>query len=461
MVKSLEEASARLAERHEKVRLEIKRKFPDFFAVRFPEPTPLDRSALKPAEFALAYEVTDTGVLIYLTKGTEMVEGLFNPVAKRDLDRLVRSYREPLEHVEKIEDLGSFDFKPGKRLFDLLVKDVLPHLKPGTAVIVVPDGALAVLPFEMLPSNEGGRIDSDRDVPAPVGVEFFGDRYVLSYWQSLTALTLARNRTKSPASADKMLVVANPVTGTPARRPPPTEEIGGDRKREIDLIMQGGSSADGKGTSGAVELKLLSPSTFAKLSEAFGPLEETRRLAEDLKKRLGEGKADVFSGKDATMEVFRRKVIPHIGTYTNVLFATHGYFGSDFLPEVEEPILLFSLIPERADNLLRMSEVMELDMNAGIVTLLACRSGMGHEISGEGTMGMGRAFQYAGAKSVLMSLWSVDQNASVQLAEVFLDRLGEGKGKLEALQMAREEVRKAGFSHPFFWASFILVGEID
>ena len=74
---------------------------------------------------------------------------------------------------------------------------------------------------------------------------------------------------------------------------------------------------------------------------------------------------------------------------------------------------------------------------------------------------MGRAFQYAGAKSVLMSLWSVEESSSVDLVEGFFRHIKEGKNKLEALKLARDEIRKAGYDHPFFWASFILVGEVN
>jgi CHAT domain-containing protein len=76
-------------------------------------------------------------------------------------------------------------------------------------------------------------------------------------------------------------------------------------------------------------------------------------------------------------------------------------------------------------------------------------------------MGMGRAFQYAGAKSVLMSLWSVEESSSVDLVEGFFRNIKEGKNKLEALKLARDEIRKQGYDHPFFWASFILVGEVN
>ena len=72
-----------------------------------------------------------------------------------------------------------------------------------------------------------------------------------------------------------------------------------------------------------------------------------------------------------------------------------------------------------------------------------------------------RGLRPTGAKSVLMSLWNVAESSSVDLVTSFFKHLREGKNKLEALKLARDEIRKAGYDHPFFWAPFILVGEVD
>jgi CHAT domain-containing protein len=81
--------------------------------------------------------------------------------------------------------------------------------------------------------------------------------------------------------------------------------------------------------------------------------------------------------------------------------------------------------------------------------------------SGEGTVGMGRAFQYAGAKSVLVSLWTETERSSVMLMESFFKHLRDGKNKLDPLRLAKEEIRKEGYDHPFYLAPFILVGEMN
>ena len=188
------------------------------------------------------------------------------------------------------------------------------------------------------------------------------------------------------------------------------------------------------------------------LQDYLAAIEYARSL-----KEIDPGRTDEYSGLKADKPVLFKRPLDKYGS---MVFATHGYFGKD-LPGIQEPVLVLTLVgqPEGKDGFLRMSEVMGLKMNADIVALTACQTGLGRRITGEGTMGMGRAFQYAGAKSVLMSLWSVAEASSVKLVESFFKHVKEGKSKLDALRLARQEIREAGYDHPFYWAPFILVGE--
>jgi len=115
----------------------------------------------------LAYHVTDPGLIVYLTKGKNLVKAQFKPVTRKDIDALVRKFRESLE--VKPEDtpqqiankMKSFDFRSGNGLSGILLADILPSLPKGVQVILVPDDCLGVLPFEMLPLDDGGKISSD------------------------------------------------------------------------------------------------------------------------------------------------------------------------------------------------------------------------------------------------------------------------------------------------------------
>ncbi len=171
-------------------------------------------------------------------------------------------------------------------------------------------------------------------------------------------------------------------------------------------------------------------------------------------------RVDVYSGKDASLKEFNRQILPQVKEYGRLLFATHGVFR-DF-GESGGPALLLSTDPPGSYNWLTNSQIAELPLNADVAALIACDSGRGQLIPGEGLTSMGRAFQQAGSRTVLMSLWSTDEKASTTMAKLFFSKVHEGKSKLEAFQEARQELRNANegdFAHPIFWAPFIMVGE--
>jgi tetratricopeptide (TPR) repeat protein len=421
----------------------LREEYPLFAATKYPQPMALSQTELKDDEWVLSYHVTDPGIIIYLTKGKNLIKALFKPVPRKDLDELVCRFREPLEIVpgkdRVTEKLKAFDFASGKKLSELLLGDFLSELPERTPVIVVPDASLGVVPFEMLTLKEG-EIKTDRKIPYVEGAEFFGDRNPVSYFQSITALTLARTFGKQARPGERMLVMADPVyqmKDDRAQKDVTTKIASGTERRHYDLMV-----AMEESTGGSLQ---------------FSRLPLTGELAQRLS-AIFPGKVALYTGVAAGKENLLKKISPELKEYGSVVFATHGYFGKG-LPGIMEPVLILTTIPHGTDGFLRMSEVMGLHMAADVVALTACQSGLGRTVSGEGTMGMGRAFQYAGAKSVLMSLWSVSEQSSVQLVESFFRHIKEGKSKLDALNLARKEIREQGYDHPFFWASFILVGE--
>src|SRR6185369_12208084 len=96
-----------------------------------------------------------------------------------------------------------------------------------------------------------------------------------------------------------------------------------------------------------------------------------------------------------------------------------------------------------------------------LVTLSACDTGLGKEMGGEGLIGLTRAFQYAGARSVLASLWSVADDSTADLMRRFYTYLKQGKSKDEALRLAQVDLIRGpkATSHPYHWAAFQLSGD--
>ena len=100
-------------------------------------------------------------------------------------------------------------------------------------------------------------------------------------------------------------------------------------------------------------------------------------------------------------------------------------------------------------------------MNADLIVLSACQTGLGKMVRGEGMIGLTRAFMYAGASSVLVSLWSVSDVSTSKLMEKFYENLVvKNQDKAEALRRAQLSMLETErFSHPFYWAPFVLIGD--
>lgn len=140
-------------------------------------------------------------------------------------------------------------------------------------------------------------------------------------------------------------------------------------------------------------------------------------------------------------------------------FAAHGIIDEAY--PARSGIVLSAEQDSKEDGVLQTSEVMRLKLNADLVTLSACRSGLGKLLNGERVIGLTRAFLYAGADSVVMSLWNVNDVATASLMKSFYKTLQQGKSKDEALRQAKLELlrgQQRAWRHPYFWASFVLMG---
>jgi CHAT domain-containing protein len=354
----------------------------------------------------------------------------------------VLSFRRPFEQVS----LRDFNPDLSSMLYKKLLSRVTMELPEGTPLIIIPDGVLAILPFEALVVRGKPTWTESNKSEYPQGLTYLGDVHPISYYQSVTALSLARSLGEKQRPGEHMLVVADPVFDLQDQR---AQQMGQKQSQDV--------------ASRTDKTQMLN--TMAAIEEAgegyfkFRRLQATGELARSLKKEFGSNCETVTDFK-ASKEHLMQAIAPTLGRYGSVIFATHGLF-SNKIPGLLEPFLALTMVPPGTDGFLKMSDVMGLKMNTDVVALTACQTGLGRELSGEGVMSMGRAFQYAGAKSVLMSLWAVADESSVNLTESFFKNRKAGKSKLESLQLARQEIRKQGFEHPFFWAAFILVGEKD
>ncbi|MFA6571492.1 MAG: CHAT domain-containing tetratricopeptide repeat protein, partial [Bacteroidota bacterium] len=241
--------------------------------------------------------------------------------------------------------------------------------------------------------------------------------------------------------------------------------------------------------AGSIKLKTQTDeeSTYEPVASTRGieltRLPGTEKEINDIEKFLKSKKWDVNSylGDNALKVVVKAANNPRI-----LHIATHGMFLEDVKLEnketfgfetkkiIENPLLRSGLFFTGADNYLKSDsakptgdenglltayEAMNLDLDkTELVVLSACETGLGEVKNGEGVFGLRRAFQQAGAKAVIMSLWTVDDKATQTLMSSFYRNWVTGMSKREAFGKAQEEVRTQ-FQEPYYWGAFVMVGE--
>jgi CHAT domain-containing protein/tetratricopeptide (TPR) repeat protein len=315
------------------------------------------------------------------------------------------------DYLKVLSDKENKNFKLGYELFSTLV---LPGLdKSIKNIIFIPDDILHFLPFETLITNKGKRDWLIKD-------------YKIAYAPSISSLREIIQRKNSNGSKRRMDILAfgDPVFGP--------WEAGNNGK---DIFQNYYSS-------NAFNFFRLKYSGF-----------EIDKISSLFKKR----RRKIFRREEANKE----KLINHsLDDYKIIHFATHSII--DEKKPARSSIVLSLDEDLSQDGFLQMREIYNLKLNSDLVTLSSCQTGLGEFIKGEGIEGINRAFFYAGASSVLMSLWAVNDQASYQLMERFYFHLRSSDSIMSALRKAKLELIDSNtLSHPYYWAGFIVSGKAD
>ena len=161
-----------------------------------------------------------------------------------------------------------------------------------------------------------------------------------------------------------------------------------------------------------------------------------------------------LTGKEATKD----EVLKQLSNVALVHIAAHGRMETGEIALSPNPSRE-SKIPKDEDYLLRMKDVLDAKLQAKLVVLSCCHSGRG-EIKAEGVVGIARAFIGAGARSVLVTLWAIDDEATLEFMKHFYQHLVKGKSASESLNRAMRCMRESeDFSEIKYWAPFVLIGD--
>lgn len=284
-----------------------------------------------------------------------------------------------------------------RRTWALLGDSVLPY-----RVLVVPDPNLIALPMGMLP-----RVRPEAGEP----VDYLGLHHAFSYAYSLETLALQRRR--PPRFNGRWMGVAPAF----ARQGPPGDPCQNVRRSE----------------------------------GSFDSLCYVEPEVQDI--ALWVGLQQTLLGGQAT----KAAVLDILSDYDYLHFATHAEAN----PQTPGGAYLATSNLYGEDFRLTFDDIITLDLPVEQVVLSGCRTSQGTPMRGEGMLSLDRAFAMAGARSVVSSLWSVDDEATRQLMPFYYQALAEGHPKDVAMHRAILAYREVGHSHPAFWMAFRIHGDVS
>ena len=414
---------------------ELRRRLPRYAALHYPRPYKAAELPLKPGEVLLEYALGEKESYLFRVEpgGKTRVFrlALGQEALEKRLSAMLAPFRQSVLHRE---DLQRFSLSEAAALHQELLEPALSGIGAGTRLIIVPDGALGAFPFEALVAEKG---------PDWGKCVLVGDRWPVVYSQSAAILALNRHLGLSQAS-QPLFALGDCIYAKESSR---------------YLAYKAGQGQAGALKHAGPEKALTMAATGREWGRLqFPPLPETRQTVTDL--------AALFQVKPQPPQVLldvlatETKVRQtNLSQYRYLFFGTHG-FMADKLAGVQEPTLVMTQVENKApdDGFLTFSNVLQLKLDAELVTLAACMTGVGQVMQGEGVLNFARAFQQAGARSVMVALWNIPVDESLKFYHDFYQALKEGKTKLQALQTARQAVR-AKEPHPYFWSGLILHGE--
>lgn len=169
--------------------------------------------------------------------------------------------------------------------------------------------------------------------------------------------------------------------------------------------------------------------------------------------KSNKNQADVFIGDTASESTLKNL---SLNNYRYIHLATHAFVSEN---EPERSGILFSATDSNGqDGTLYANEIYNLQLNAHLVTLSACKTGFGTIAEGEGMMSLSRAFQYAGARNLLVSLWNVSDRSTARLMVDFYKQNQEQPMSIALRTVKRNMINNGLYSHPKYWAPFIMIG---
>ena len=392
----------------------IEATYPDYFQLKFQSTFVsvfhIQNNILATDQTIIEYFLGDDWIYVFLIKKADF-KVLRLPKAKDLITKInqfresIYSYRLATVNQQKLlnKSLVSTTNQLGEELYELLIQPFQNELTKK--VIIVADGALGYLPFDAL-------IKKSQEETGPSNTpHYLMTDYMISYAHSINWL--------SDLFKEEKINFAQNFVG---------------------IAPEFQATADSQ--------------AIADFRLGLGPLQHNQTEVEVIKTDIG-GK--IITGVAATRQAF----LAYLAQGQILHLATHGKSNDE---QGDYSYLAFAKPRDTTDNqFLYVKDLFNLKIPAELVVLSACETGLGEIKRGEGIVGIGKGFSYAGAKSMVTTLWRVSDNSTANFMPIFYENLKKGQAKDEALWNAKKQFidtyRSAG--HPFFWSGYVAYGNME
>jgi CHAT domain-containing protein len=414
----------------------LTQRYPNYVALSKPQPLTIEQTQelLADDEALVAIDLDLKSYVWVITKDRAEWKAL--SVSARDVSKEIEALRTGLDpNAPKL-----FDRDLAYRLYRQLLEPIEGIITQKKRLSFVLDGALTSLPPHVLITSDPGKSDL-------VSLDWLIRKYAVTVLPSVASLKVLRDQQFVGAAPKPMIGFGDPVFDRTVKK---TEKPKAAALNRSLTSFYRGAVAD-----------------MTALGKYLPALPETADELHEVARLLGAKPEDIKLGEDATVTDVKHE---RLDDYRVVYFATHALVAGQiekFAQAKAEPALVLSIpaTPSEEDNgLLTASEVAMLKLNADFVVLSACNTA-GDEFGAEALSGLARAFFYAGARSLVVSHWEVDDEATVTLMGGLFKALKANPdlSRAEALRMSMLKMignpSKPEWAQPSFWAPFVIVGE--
>ena len=401
-------------EQFQELQKQLEQQFPDYYRLKYQPQIAtiknIQQKVIGAREALLEYYMNDEFLaVLVITKDRTEIQ--FRPVTEEN-EMAINTYLQQISSFEfdrKPEESFSTFTEAAHRTYNFLLGD-LELVQAGQLehLYIIPDGPINYTPFKPLLTQlpKSGKVDY-----SPQNLDYLLEDFVFSNAYSASQLYFYEGKVGASGRIAAFAGFAptfdgDPITGRVTR-----------------------SCTDG----------------------ILGPLTENKSEVQQIAAMLGLG-STTFLGQEASSEQFKQVA----AKYRILHLATHACSQADSS--------LYQRIYFGNDDYLYGFELYDLDLNADLVVLSACETGIGELVEGEGVLSLARAFSYAGSPSVLTSLWSISDASASAIMVKYYEHLSTGTSKSSALQQAQiaflqEESKR--HMHPVYWAGFVMTGVDD